>query len=245
MSDLFSSLPVRRVEEHRLAPITRDSWPATIPAVGQILDQGLDFSPLTVFVGKNGAGKSTIVEAIAEAYGLGVEGGTRNSLHRTQHTESGLADHLQLVRGAGSTRQGVFLRAETMHGHFSYLDDVGISGRHNFQSHGESFIEFFTTRSRIGGLWVFDEAESALSFNGCLVLLAHIRELLASGAQVIMSTHSPILASLPEAKLLEVGEWGLRASEYDELDMVQSWRSFLDAPGRYLRHLTTDSRLDN
>ncbi|WP_064064372.1 AAA family ATPase [Rhodococcus gordoniae] len=243
MSDLFSSLPVRRIEEHRLAPISRDTWPAGLPAVRQILDEGLDFSPLTVFVGENGAGKSTIVEAVAEAYGLGVEGGTRNSLHRTQRTESGLAEHLQLVRGAGSSRQGVFLRAETMHGHFSYLDDVGVSGVHNYQSHGESFVEFFATRSGIGGLWVFDEAESALSFNGCLALLAHIRELLASGSQVIMSTHSPILASLPEAKLFEIGEWGLRDREYDELDMVQSWRSFLDAPGRYLRHLTAGGRL--
>lgn len=45
----------------------------------------------------------------------------------------------------------------------------------------------------------FDEAESALSFNGCLMLLSHIRDLLAHGSQVIISTHSPILASLPEA----------------------------------------------
>lgn len=240
MSDLFSRLPVRRIEEHRLSTAPRGSWPATIPAVRQILDHGLDLSPLTVFVGENGAGKSTVLEAIAEAYGLGVEGGTRNSLHRTQRTESELAEHLQLVRGAGSSRQGVFLRAETMHGHFSYLDEVGVSGRHNFQSHGESFIEFFTTRKGMGGLWVFDEAESALSFNGCLALLAHIRELLARGSQVIMSTHSPILASLPEATLFEVGEWGLRERAYDDLEMVYSWRSFLEAPGRYLRHLTAE-----
>lgn len=231
---------MRRVEEHRLAPMARGTWPASIPAVRQILEQGLDFSPLTVFVGENGAGKSTILEAIAEAYGLGVEGGTRNSLHRTQRSESELAEHLQLVRGAGSSRKGVFLRAETMHGHFSYLDEVGVFGKHNFQSHGESFIEFFATRSGIGGLWMFDEAESALSFNGCLVLLAHVRELLANGSQVIMSTHSPILASLPEAKLLEVGDWGLRERDYDDLEMVQSWRSFLDARGRYLRHLTAE-----
>lgn len=125
-----------------------------------------------------------------------------------------------------------------MHGHFSYLDDVGVPGKHHCQSHGESFVEFVANRSEIAGLWVFDEAESALSFKGCLTLVAHLRELLASGSQVILSTHSPILASLPEAKLIEVGEWGLRASEYDQLEMVQSWRSFLDAPGRYLRHLT-------
>lgn len=210
MSDAFSVLPVRRIEEHSLTPMPRGTWPASIPAVRQLLDQGLDLAPLTVFVGENGAGKSTIVEAIAGAFGLGVEGGTRNSMHSTQATESPLADHLQLIRGAGSSRKGVFLRAETMHGHFRYLDEIDLGGRHNFQSHGESFIEFFSSRAGIDGLWVFDEAESALSFNGCLTLLAHIRELLSTGSQIIMSTHSPVLAALPEALVYEVGEWGLR-----------------------------------
>ncbi|MEZ5085972.1 MAG: AAA family ATPase [Tessaracoccus sp.] len=239
MSNSFTTLPLRRIEEHRMAPLARHSWPATIPAVRHILDEGLDLGPLTVFVGENGAGKSTIVEAIAEAFGLGVEGGTQNALHQTQRTESVLSEHLQLVRSVGS-RKGAFLRAETMHGHFRYLHEIGIGGRHNFQSHGESFIEFLSTRARIGGLWIFDEAESALSFNGCLTLLAHVRELLANGAQVIMSTHSPLLASLPEAKIYEIGAWGLRPSAYDELEMVRSWRLFLDSPDRFLRHLFDD-----
>lgn len=234
---LFSTLPVRRIEEDRLRPLPRHSWPSTIPAVRQVLNEGLDLFPLTMFVGENGAGKSTLVEAIAELFGLGVEGGTRNTLHRTQHTESGLADHLRLVRSAGAPRQGVFLRAETMHGHFAYLDDVGVTGKHNFQSHGESFIEFFTSRAGMRGLWVFDEAESALSFTGCLALISHISQLLAEGSQVIMSTHSPLLASLPQAKIYEIGDWGLRSREYDDLHMVQSWRAFLDAPARFLRHI--------
>ena len=58
------------------------------------------------------------------------------------------------------------------------------------------------------------------------------------GSQVIVATHSPLLASLPEATLLEVGGWGIRRVEsYDELELVRSWRGFLEAPGRYLRHL--------
>ena len=81
MDELFSSLPVRRIEEHRLAPLSKDVWPATIPAVRQILDEGLDLSRLTVFVGENGTGKSTIVEALAQAFGLNAEGGTQNALH--------------------------------------------------------------------------------------------------------------------------------------------------------------------
>ncbi len=236
MSQPFSALPVRRITEHSLLPMPRTDWAAEIPAVRQVLDEGLELSQLTIFVGENGAGKSTLVEGLAAAYGLNAEGGTIDAMHQTQATESSLGAHLQLERGAGAGRGGVFLRAETMHGHFAYLNEIKSRGRHNFQSHGESFIEFFTNRSLINGLWVFDEAESALSFNGCLMLLSHISDLLHAGSQVVLSTHSPILASLPQARIYEVGPWGLRHADYDDLEMVRNWRLFLQAPGRYLRH---------
>jgi hypothetical protein len=45
------------------------------------------------------------------------------------------------------------------------------------------------------------------------------------------------LAALPGAQILEVGPWGLRQQEWSDLDLVSNWRSFLDSPERYLRHL--------
>ncbi|GAA4197771.1 AAA family ATPase [Microbacterium oryzae] len=234
--DALSRLPVRRIEEHALAPMDRRHWPATLAPVRQILESGLDLGPVTVLVGDNGAGKSTLVEALAAAFGLNPEGGTHSARHETRRTESDLADHLQLIRGAGASRRGVFLRAETMHGHFSYLETLGVSDLHE-RSHGEAFLEFASARSRISGLWVLDEPESALSLSGCLALLGIMRQLTAGGSQIVLSTHSPILAALPGADLLEVGEWGLRRSSYDDLDLVRNWRLFLEAPERYLRHL--------
>lgn len=232
----FSRLPVRRVEEHPLEPSDRVTWPATLAPVRQVLDEGWDLTSTTVLVGENGAGKSTLVEAIAAAFGLNPEGGTHSALHETRATESALHDHLQLVRGAGASKRGVFLRAETMHGHFSYLESLGPSALHE-RSHGEAFLDYLTDRSGIRGLWVLDEPESALSFGGCLALLGMLRDVAAGGSQIILSTHSPVLAALPGAQILEVGEWGLRQVEYDDLDLVQTWRLFLDAPQRYLRHL--------
>ncbi|WP_307806984.1 AAA family ATPase [Naasia sp. SYSU D00057] len=121
---MSSALPVRRVEEHRLAPLDRGSWPATVPAVRQLLDEGLELGPVTVLVGENGTGKSTIVEAIAMAFGLSGEGGSTAARHTTRASESPLHESLQLVRGAGASRRGFFLRAETMHGLYTYLDGV-------------------------------------------------------------------------------------------------------------------------
>lgn len=236
------NLPIRRIAEDPAHVLDRGRWPSTLPPVAQVLDHGLDLAPATVLVGENGSGKSTLVEAIALAYGLSPEGGSTGARHSTRSTESVLADHLQLVRNAGATRRGYFLRAETMHGFFTYLErNPSTSGpdiSFHDMSHGESFLELAVDRFRGRGLWVLDEPESALSFAACLSLLAVLKDLLAEGSsQVIMSTHSPVLAALPGAQILEVGPWGLRPQQWSDLELVSNWRSFLDSPERYLRHL--------
>jgi predicted ATPase len=52
-----------------------------------------------------------------------------------------------------------------------------------------------------------------------------------------MSTHSPLLAALPGAQILELGDWGYRRREWEGLELVADWQRFLAAPQRYLRHL--------
>ena len=72
-------LPLRRVEARVTGEVPErrdDVWPFDIPAVAQLLREGLDLGPATVLVGENGAGKSTLVEGIAMAYGLNPEGGS-------------------------------------------------------------------------------------------------------------------------------------------------------------------------
>ncbi len=230
--------PIRQVTEHSLSPLDRATWPATLPPVRQLLDQGLELGQATVFVGANGAGKSTIVEAIALAFGLSAEGGSTGARHTTRASESPLWDHLQLVRNAGASKRGYFLRAETMHSFFTYLEQ-NPGGRaepvFHERSHGESFLDLVFDRFEGAGLFVLDEPESALSFSGCLSLITALREQLANpGAQVILSTHSPLLAALPGAVIYEVGEWGLRQAAWDDLDLVQSWRAFLARPHLFL-----------
>jgi len=84
---------------------------------------------------------------------------------------------------------------------------------------------------------VLDEPEAALSFHSTLTLIATLADLVADGAQVLCATHSPILASLPGAAILEAGKWGLRRSAWEDLDLTYHWRAYLADPQRYLRHL--------
>ena len=215
----------------------RHVWPATLMPVRQLIDEGLNLGPMTILVGENGSGKSTLVEAIAMAYGMNAEGGSTNAMYRSYTSESDLANHLQLVREVGASKRGFFLRAETMHGLFTYLESIGDEGSFHQRSHGESFLDLVAARSQMHGLWVLDEPESALSLPGCLALIGLLRDLVGGGSQVLLSTHSPVLAAYPDADLYEIGEWGIRASEYDDLDLVRNWRAFLDAPERFLRHI--------
>ncbi len=59
----------------------------------------------------------------------------------------------------------------------------------------------------------------------------------AAGAQVICATHSPFLASVPGADIVEVNEAGSERTAWDELDLVDRWRRYLGNPSAYLRHL--------
>ena len=235
----FSRLPVRSVGEHPLNPIDRAVWPATLAPVTRLLDDGLELGAATVLVGENGAGKSTLVEAIAMAYGLSGEGGSSSARLATRPSESPLWDHLQLVRNAGASKRGYFLRAETMHGVFTYLEQIGSPGAaYHERSHGESFIEFAADRFRGAGLWILDEPESALSFSGCLALLGLLKSRLADGrSQVILSTHSPVLAALPGATIYEVGDAGLERREWMDLALVDDYTRFLLDPQARLDEL--------
>lgn len=239
---IFGRTPIRRVGRNIFNSLDPDVWPATLAPVQQLLSEGLDLGRATVLVGENGSGKSTLVEAIAMAYGVNPEGGSTHAMHHSRPTESDLHAYLQVTRNAGASKYGYFLRAETMHGFFTYLEDNPSMGRpdndFHAMSHGESFLQLIVDRFRGGGLWVLDEPESALSFSGCLSLLSVLSQLLDDGdSQVILSTHSPLLASLPGADIYEVGPWGLRANSWEELELVRNWRSFMDAPQRFLKYI--------
>ncbi|GAA1159089.1 AAA family ATPase [Kribbella jejuensis] len=236
----FATQPVRRVAAAKGIRVS-GHWPHTIPAVRQLLTDGLDLDPgVTFLVGENGAGKSTIVEAIAIAFGMSPEGGSTGARLTTRETESPLATHLQLTRGAGAPRWGFFLRAETMHGYYTYLEQNPgnpTDPRFHELSHGEGFLEVLRSRFDSPGLYCLDEPESALSFSSSLALVGVLGELAAGGAQVLCATHSPVVCSLPGARIVEVGEWGLRRTTWDELELVQNWKAYLQAPERYLRHI--------
>ena len=123
---------VRLIRQDPDNPVDTSRWPATVPAVEQMLCEGLALPPgVTILVGENGSGKSTMVEMLAEACGLNPQGGSAMArLFLTRDSEPGLGPHLIVERGAIRPRWSYFLRADTMHTLYSYLEDnPGRGGR--------------------------------------------------------------------------------------------------------------------
>ena len=231
--------------------LNNDSYLNALPMVKHLKEKGsvpLN-SDITFFVGENGTGKSTLLEAIAVAYGFNAEGGSRNFNFSTNATHSELFEHLTLAK-RGYAKDGYFLRAESLYNvatNIEELDSVpsfdppviegygGVSLHH--QSHGESFLSIVQHRFFGNGLYILDEPEAALSPMRLLTLIAEIEDLRKNNSQFIIATHSPILMAIPGAEILEFSEKGITSVDYRETEHYKVTKSFLDNPEKMLYYL--------
>lgn len=237
---------LRGIELNRLPP--ESSYLHDLPLIKQLAKNGgLYFErAVTFIVGENGTGKSTLLEAIAAAMGFNPEGGGRNFTFSTNATHSELWEYIDTLKTVAPD-DGYFLRAESLYNLASNIDEMtssdplfincygGISLHR--QSHGESFLSLIRNRLGGGGLYIFDEPESALSPMRLLTLITEIDRLAKAESQLIIATHSPILMAYPSAEIIELKEDGIRKTSYKETEHYKITKQFLDDPERILRHL--------
>jgi predicted ATPase len=125
---------------------------------------------------------------------------------------------------------------------YTYLEDN--PGRRQERlhelSHGEGFLEILRTRVNQPGFYLMDEPDAPLSLTACLGLVALLHDLVQAGSRAVVATHSPIVAAVPGASILELGDWGLRPARWEDLHLAGAWRRFLTEPASYFRHLLAD-----
>lgn len=230
--------------------IDRDSYLHSIDALKNM--EVLDFQKnITFFVGENGTGKSTLIEAIAVAYGFNPEGGTMNYRFSTFDDVSQLSSAIRMVKGYRRAKSNYFFRAESFFNVASkaedyrdmtpkeiYYDRYGGKSLHE-QSHGESFLAYFQSFDQ-EGLYIMDEPEAALSPQRQLTLFIQIAKMAENGSQFIIASHSPILLGIPGADIISFDEGVMRRCGYEETESYQVMEMFINHRERLIEGLLNE-----
>ena len=226
---------LRRVWLDREKAADAEAYPFCLPFLQKEFDLGFDRA-ITIIVGENGTGKSTLLEGVAVLAGYDEAGGGKGYMPVDHSTAiEAMGGQLSSALRASwlpKVTNGWFFRAESFFSIARYLDEAG-SPYADFlsHSHGEGFMRFFEERCQRQGIYIFDEPESALSPARQMDFLKLLHRMDISGnCQVIMATHAPLLMAYPNAQLLRLGKYGLELTTVEETDHYRLMREFCTDP---------------
>jgi predicted ATPase len=216
---------------------SRNAYPFNLPVFHRT-EHILFDTPVTLFVGENGTGKSTLLEALARKCGIHIWEDDEKPRFDSNPLARKLPDYLSVqwtdgrVPGSffGSSVFQDFVRildgwASSDPGQFDYFGGKSLA----VQSHGQSIMSFFRSRYTIKGLYFLDEPETALSPKSQIELLDLMTAMGRAGhAQFIAATHSPILLSCPGAKIYSFDHIPVQPMPYTETGHYRLYKRFLE-----------------
>ena len=227
-------LETERVED-------KSAYPFCLPFLHEDFSVAFD-KAITIIVGENGTGKSTLLEGIAALAGYDEAGGGKGyrPVDHSAAIEKMGGSLAKALRAAWMPKitTGWFFRAESFFSVARYLDRVALEDPFGgpppdflSHSHGEGFLRFFAERCSRQGIFIFDEPESALSPTRQIEFLKLLRRMDESRInQVIMATHSPMLMAYPNATLLRLTKYGLEPTTVEATDHYKAMREFFSDP---------------
>lgn len=201
-------------------------------------------TPVTFFIGENGTGKSTFLEAMARKSDIHIWRDTEGRRFERNPYEETL-NHFLTVEWTNGPVPGSFFSSDAHRDFSRSLDnwaavDPGqlkyFGGKSLMtQSHGQSLMSLFSSRYKIRGLYLSDEPETALSPKNQLKLLRLIRDMSRAGhAQFIIATHSPILLACPGAVIFSFDHAPIQRIEYEETEYYRVYKDFMENRDKFL-----------
>jgi predicted ATPase len=193
-------------------------------------------APITLFVGENGTGKSTLLEALARACDIHI---WKNEGRRYEfNIYEKLLYRCLSVKWTDGRVPGAFFGSDIFKDFTTILDEWAVSdpGQLKYfggkslvtQSHGQSMMSYFRARYKVKGLYLLDEPETALSPRSQLEFLDIIGENSRAGhAQFIISTHSPILLSCDGALIYSFDSSPVQPIQYQDTDHYRIYKRLL------------------
>jgi predicted ATPase len=225
----------------------RKAYPFCLPYLQDDFELSFD-SVITIIVGENGTGKSTLLEGIAVLAGYDEAGGGKGYMP-VDHSKALEKMGGQLSKALRASwlpkiSNGWFFRAESFFSVARYQDEVNLEDIPGVppgtppdflsHSHGEGFLRFFEERCQRQGIFIFDEPESALSPARQIEFLKLMQRMEQSTiCQVVMATHSPMLMAYPNARLSRL-KYGLEPVTVEQTDHYKVMREFCDDPAGFV-----------
>jgi predicted ATPase len=228
---------VRSVTFHPQEYPTKDRYPFNLEIFHQTQDIEFD-TPVSLFIGENGTGKSTLLEALANKCGIYIWRGPERRRYENNPYEELFFKYVSIEWVDGRV-PGSFFGSSIFNNFTQILDEwasadpalLDLFGGRSLatQSHGQSILSFFRSRYKIKGLYLLDEPETALSPKSQIELLAILKEMGSKGhAQFIIATHSPILLACTGATIHSFDHVPIRKIEYEETELFKTYKKFME-----------------
>ena len=218
----------------------------------------ISFTPITVFYGSNGSGKSSLLNVIAEKINIRHKTKGNSSLFyfsdflekcmfvTATKNESPLKipSDSRLIKSEDIMEAIINLRTETKNAEdqLSKLQNIeGISGKQiqwamseynkitEQQSNGETAIAFFESIFKADTLYLLDEPDNSLSPRMQLALKTMIEKFTyLLNCQFIIATHSPFLLAVDDATIYDLDSCPSVVCNWHELENVRIYYDFFN-----------------
>jgi len=202
-------------------------------------------TPVTLFCGENGTGKSTLLKALAYRCGIHIwQSDSRLRYERNPYEEE-LYTTISVEWEDGPV-PGSFFGSQIFSHFAKNLEEWAMTDSKMLdyfggkslvaQSHGQSLMSYFQSRYNIKGLYFLDEPETALSPSSLIELLNLLIKISGQGhAQFIVATHSPLLLACPDSRIYSFDKKKIIPIEYKDTEYYKIYKNFMNCADDFIK----------